>query len=187
MTPDLSLSNLWTIRHAETESNRKNVFMGGLDVPATAAGLRQAAALGGSLRGQFDHVFSSPLARAAATAAALFPGVRITHDDRLRERGLGVWEGLPKADVRREQPWAFPNAHLDVCYTPPGGEELDSLLARVGSFLADIAPLARTSRVLVVSHNGWIRTAQYLSAEASLDDFHAFPVAQLVPTPMRIR
>lgn len=53
-----------------------------------------------------------------------------------------------------------PGGHLDVTVTPPGGEELDALIARVGGFLTE---LPAAGRAVVVSHNGWIRTAQYLA------------------------
>ena len=80
--------------------------------------------------------------------------------------------------MRRERPADFPDGHLDVTVTPPGGEELDALVARVGGFLAEVPP---DEHVVVVSHNGWIRAAQYLAGEATLADFHAHPVPPLVP------
>jgi broad specificity phosphatase PhoE len=186
MIPDLSTSNLWSVRHAETEWNRRKVFMGCLDVPATPAGLSAAAALGARLCGQVDHVFSSPLSRAASTAAAMFPGFPITLDTRLRERGMGAWEGHSKDAIRRVNPWAFPRSYLDPTVTPRGGEALASLIARVRGFLDDIAPLCRHGRVVLVSHNGWIRAAQYLGQLTTLDEFHVHPVRQLVVTRLRV-
>lgn len=76
-----------------------------------------------------------------------------------------------------------PGGHLDVIVTPPGGEPLAALVARVGEFLAEVAA---TDRVVVVSHNGWIRAAQYLPGHTTLADFHAHPVPQLVPTPLAV-
>lgn len=169
---------LTAVRHAETVWNRERVFMGGLDVAPAADGLARAAALAVPA----DRVFTSPLSRAARTAAALFPGVSVTADDRLRERGMGSWEGRAKDEVRREHPEAFPGGHLDVTLTPPGGESLDDLVARVAAFLDDVAPLTCTARVVLVSHNGWIRAAQYLAGETSLPDFHTHPVPHLTPT-----
>lgn len=169
---------LVAVRHAETEWNRERIFMGGLDVapdPSALARIEPGPPA--------DRVYASPLRRAALTAAALYPGVTVILDDRLRERGMGEWEGRPKDEVRRERPADFPGGHLDVTATPPGGEELDTLLARVVGFLADV-PVAE--RVVVVSHNGWIRAAQYLAGDATLADFHAHPAPQLVPTPLTV-
>ncbi len=169
---------LVAIRHAETRWNRERIFMGGLDVapdPWALARIEPGPPA--------DRVYASPLSRAALTAAALFSGVEVVLDDRLRERDMGEWEGRPKDEVRRERPADFPGGHLDVTVTPPGGEELDALVARVGGFLADV-PLA--GRVVVVSHNGWIRTAQYLAGDATLAEFHAHPVPQLVPTSLAV-
>jgi broad specificity phosphatase PhoE len=173
---------LVAVRHAETVWNRERVFMGGLDVAPAPDGLARASAL--SLPA--DRVFTSPLRRATCTAAALFPELRAVADDRLRERGMGEWEGRGKDEVRREHPEAFPGGHLDVTLTPPGGESLDDLVARVAAFLDDVAPLARASDVVVVTHNGWIRAAQYLAGEAVLAAFHATPAPHLVPTVLRV-
>ncbi|MBN9098560.1 MAG: histidine phosphatase family protein [Pseudonocardia sp.] len=170
--------SLVAVRHAETAWNRYRIFMGGLDVEPDPAAL--ARIVPGPTA---DRVYASPLRRAALTAAALFPGADVIIDDRLRERAMGEWEGRPKDDVRRERPADFPGGHLDVTVTPPGGEELDALVARVGGFLAEVPP---DEHVVVVSHNGWIRTAQYLAGEATLADFHAHPVPQLVPTPLAV-
>jgi broad specificity phosphatase PhoE len=170
------------IRHAETVWNRERVFMGALDIAPTAESLARAA----RLRLDADHVLTSPLGRAARTAAAIFPGAPVTVDERLRERGMGVWEGRRKDEVRREYPADFPGGHLDVTVTPPGGEDFDALLARVAAVLDEVAGPARTSRVVLVSHNGWIRAAQYLAGEAELADFHVHPVPQLMPTRLRV-
>ncbi len=100
------------------------------------------------------------LARAAALAVALFPQLTAIADHRLRE--------------------AFPGGHLDVTLTPPGGEPFDDLHARVAAFLDDVAPPAAAASIVLVTHNGWIRTAQYLAGEATTADFHARPAPHLV-------
>lgn len=162
------------IRHAETVWNRERVFMGTLDVPAAPAALAGAPPAGMAA----DVVVTSPLTRAAATASALFPGREILRDPRLRERHLGEWEGRPKADVRAEHPEWFPGGHLDVRVTPPGGEPLDALLARVREVLDG---LPGVGEVVLVTHNGWIRAAQHLLGAADLDAFHADPAPHLEP------
>lgn len=172
---------LTAVRHAATVWNRERIFMGAMDVaPSPEGRARITPGL------PADRVYASPLRRAALTAGALFPGVPVCLDDRLRERGMGEWEGRPKDEVRRERPADFPGGHLDVTVTPPGGEDLEALLARVAEFLSEVAGRAGTERVVVVSHNGWIRTAQYLAGETTLADFHAHPVPQLVPTPLTL-
>lgn len=90
---------LVAVRHAETVWNRERIFMGGLDVAPDPAAL---ARIGPGLPA--DRVYASPLRRAALTAAALFPGAEVILDDRLRERGMGEWEGRAKDEVRRERP-----------------------------------------------------------------------------------
>ena len=169
------------VRHAPTDWNREQVFMGTLDPPARAEGLAAAAALGAELREGVDVVLASPLRRAAQTAAAMFPGREIRLDERLRERGMGEWEGRSKAQVRRERPDAHPGGYLDVRVTPPGGEPPSELLERVRSFLAEIAPRARRERVLLVGHNGWILAARLLGGTLGPDAFHRDPTPPLRP------
>ncbi len=172
--------SLVAVRHAETAWNRKKLFMGTLDVPLAPGALdRLPPAI------KADVVVCSPLTRARATAAALFPGREIVCDVRLRERHMGEWEGRSKADVRARHPELFPGGHLDVRITPPSGESLAALLARVRSFLAELQPADGSGpSVVAVTHNGWIRAAQHVLGTAALDRFHAEPALHLLPQPL---
>lgn len=135
--------------------------MGQLDGEPDAAGLEAAAALAGTVAA--DRVLSSPLRRAALTAAAIFPDAAIEHDPRLMERHLGAWQGQVKTAVREHRPEAFTaTGTLDLRVTPPGGESFDALCARVGAVLAQIATGPEAETVAVVAHNGVLRTARYL-------------------------
>ena len=62
---------LTIVRHGESEWNRLNLYQGQQDSPLSELGLRQVAALGLALRNEpFDVIYTSPLQRAAHTAAA---------------------------------------------------------------------------------------------------------------------
>ena len=128
------------LRHGETEWNRERRMQGGLDSPLTARGVAQARAMGAVLRREGAcslPAFTSPQLRAARTAdLALGPG-RARRDPRLREIGVGPFEGRLLAEIMREHPLLFredapPDWHFDV----PDGEGFDALHARVASFLA---------------------------------------------------
>jgi broad specificity phosphatase PhoE len=188
MVPDFKASPLWMLRHAPTSSNLNATFMGRLDVPATDEGLARAAALRQAFGGKFTKVFSSPLKRSAQTASASFPAETVEMDQRLQERSLGDWEGMPKDDVRRAYPDAFlPDGTMDASYTPPGGEELSTLRGRIASFLDFVLPSAANGPIIIVTHNGWIRTAQYLCGEIMLEQIYARSVEYLVPIPFSIK
>jgi probable phosphoglycerate mutase len=161
--------------------------MGSLDVPATDIGLTQAATLRAIWEGNFSRVYSSPLRRSVDTATAIFPPDAVIVDQRLRERGLGDWEGMSKSSVRQAYPGAFlPNKAMDASYTPPGGEELSALLRRIRSFLNSVLSVSEPNPILVVTHNGWIRTAQLLCGHIGLEDVYTQSVPYLEPMPFRV-
>ena len=111
------MPDVWLIRHAPAAGNVVGTFMGRLDGAVQEDGLAAAAALAGTI--EAGMVRSSPLRRAALTAAAIFPDHTIAIDDRLAERDLGTWQGRAKADVRAEQPDAFTAAGTCLLYTSP--------------------------------------------------------------------
>jgi probable phosphoglycerate mutase len=160
---------VWLIRHAPARENLDGTFMGRLDGEPDRDGLERAAALAGTI--DAGVVLSSPLRRAALTAAAIFPGHAIAHDERLAERHLGDWQGRAKAEVREQCPEAFTEAGtLDLCRTPPGGESFAELSARVHALLGEIAALGGEQRVALVAHNGVLQAARII---LGLTDVHS--------------
>lgn len=183
------VNRLTVIRHAPTESNGARVFMGGKDIAATAQGLEEAAARADGLRDAgYAPVFASPLQRALSTAHALFPTSTVAADPRLAERSLGEWEGQPHDLVRERHPRAFSRGGvLDPRFTPPGGEDLDTFLRRIRSFLRDAGEASRNGSPVAVSHNGWIRTAQYLTGHLEAEEIFVEGVPFLQPIELDLR
>ncbi|WP_354699883.1 Phosphoserine phosphatase 1 [Paraconexibacter sp. AEG42_29] len=168
------MPSLWLIRHAPAAGNLNGVFMGQLDGEPDVDGLAAAGALGGQVAA--DFIWSSPLRRAALTAAAIFPGRDVVHDDRLMERHLGSWQGRVKDEVRAERPDAFTDAGtLDLTITPPGGESLADLKTRVGAVLDAVAALPDGSTVALVAHNGVLRTARVLLGQMDVHEASRTP------------
>jgi glucosyl-3-phosphoglycerate phosphatase len=99
---------LW--RHGRTRWNVEHRFQGQLDPPLDDLGRAQAAA-GARLLAAYapDAVVSSDLRRAVRTARPLVEllGQPVLLDTRLRERSLGVWEGLTRDEVGRRHPAEF--------------------------------------------------------------------------------
>jgi broad specificity phosphatase PhoE len=176
------------IRHAKTLSNVSSTYMGGTDSPATAEGLEEAKKLRNVLDlPNFAACFSSPLSRAHNTLKAIGPCSDILLDDRLSERNLGAWEGMRKADVRQEFPNAFSTAGVfDPTFVPPQGETLEAFSARITGFLNDIREHTN-GKVLIVTHNGWIRTMRYLLGEIAREDIFSEDEQHLSPIVMPIR
>ena len=158
---------LLLIRHGETAANRQMRYLGSLDHPLAEAGVAQAERLAAALAPlPLAGVYSSPLARAAATAERIAAACRLPlqREPRLREQCFGGWEGLTRAEVLgrgaldREllQRW-----ESDSAVAPPGGEPLAEVQARVLGLVAELAgaPAAGSARrwVALVSHVGPIK------------------------------
>ena len=175
---------VFLVRHAPTASNIGKVFMGQLDVPALpveAPERFQVPRVGDRT------IYTSPLERARATATLLFPDEIALVDERLSERAVGEWQGLNHDAVRARWPWAFTGGKVNPLADPPGGETLDELSRRVGSFLTMLAERQGSSDVYVVTHNGWIRMALYLNGDIAFEKLFAEPVPFLQPTAFDLR
>ncbi len=147
---------LW--RHGRTEWNAAGRFQGRMDPPLDEVGRRQAVDAAphlvstGSL-GADTIVVSSDLDRAAETAGALtgILGAQLRLDPRLREHGMGTWEGLTREEVSDR----YPDQYADWLAGRPvrgrGGEEPEEVAERALAALADLpsAPVA-----VVVTHGG---------------------------------
>jgi broad specificity phosphatase PhoE len=150
-------ARLVLLRHALAAGAAERCVGRRPDPPLGALGREQAVAAARRLGRDFDLVVSSPARRALATAAAF--GLPVEVDERLAERCFGVWEGRAWAEV-----WAtVPAEVLDdpaayAAFTPPGGEPLVAVAARVAAALRQLTdPPGR--RVLAVTHAGPLRLA----------------------------
>lgn len=147
---------LFTVRHGETDSARERRFTGGRDVPLSAHGRRQCAAVARALDGVFlGAVYASPLARAHASAEAIAAPhklpVRLAPP--FREMSFGEWEGLTRAEVAVRYPDAFEAWRATPqLVVPPGGEPLEAVAARVTTALGALLEEHAGQTVALVSH-----------------------------------
>ncbi|ARP91542.1 histidine phosphatase family protein [Bordetella genomosp. 9] len=156
------MTEIWLIRHGETDWNRARRLQGWQDTPLNAHGINQAERLAERLAqdaatGPFDALYSSDLQRAhdTATPAAERLGLRVRPEPGLRERCYGVLEGVTMDRLDIEQPEAAaawksrePDRLLD------GGETLRQFHNRVVATIDDIAQRHDGGRVLVFTHGG---------------------------------
>ncbi len=150
------------LRHGPTQWNAEKRIQGHADVPLSAAG--RAAVTGWRLPAGLDRYrwVSSPLGRAAETAALLL-GRPVAVEDRLREMAWGAWEGRSLADLRAEGGAAMAaNEALGLDFRPPGGESPCDVQWRLRSWLVEIA--AQGTPVGAVTHRGVIRAVYALAA-----------------------
>ncbi len=146
---------LYTARHGQTTANIENLICGVSDVSLNPQGIDQAKELGEELSNiQFDMVFSSPLKRAYLTgdivcARQACPNIK---DERIIEIDFGEFEGDSRDNTAF---YEFKKNH-GVRY--PGGESYFEVVTRVYNFINELKEKYPDKKILLVCHNGIIRT-----------------------------
>ena len=146
------------IRHGETEWNNQRRFQGHLNSALNREGLAQAEALGEHLsRERFDLLLSSDLGRALETASAIAmrTGHEVVVEPRLRERRMGIFQGLTPAEVEARYPAEYARfwSH-DPDYVIPEGESLRQLHARSVACVTELAKRYAGMTLAAVTHGG---------------------------------
>ena len=151
------------VRHAQSTFNALHLIQGQLDLetPLDDVGLAQVARGApacAALHRDCRAVYTSDLSRAAVTASAIARelGVDCVRDARLRERHLGVLQGLPRRELAAAAPEAhraFKSRDADV-EIPGGGESARSVDARLRAFFRDVATRHAGEKIIAVTHGG---------------------------------
>lgn len=166
----MSSGEILVARHGETQWNRERKWQGSSDIPLNEAGFAQARNLGESLRGEeIARIYSSDLQRAMSTAQVVSEVIgsgNISTDRRLRERGLGKFEGWKSVEVAGFL--GIPEEQAEVLETDersiegaPGVEPWKSFVERVWAALSDISSSPVQEKTLVVAHGGVMRAVYY--------------------------
>lgn len=144
------------LRHGDTRLSPEHRFSGTLDVPLSADGTRQAQAAARRLAAgaPIDVVVSSPLRRAAATAAIAAGelGLTAVTEQDLRETDFGEWDGFTLAEIQQRWPAAAEAWRRDPGQAPPGGESFAATARRVHRACDRLLRDYGGQTVLVVSH-----------------------------------
>ncbi len=167
------------VRHGETDWNVEGRIQGHLDIALNALGLAQAAAVGKRLVAEsFDAIYSSDLQRAFATALpASIDSARIVREPRLRERHLGVLQGLNGEQALAQQPAAWKVFKARDHDAPlEGGESLGQFARRTVEFLEGVRARHAGGRVLVVTHGGLLDAAYRHATGMALAAPRDFPI-----------
>jgi probable phosphoglycerate mutase len=168
---------LLLVRHGVTTWNREGRFQGHRDPPLDAAGELEARLLADRLVTEETgpiRIVTSPLQRAAATAALLADALRragrppvVTADPRLVEIGQGDWEGRTHAELVVSDPIRYAAWRAGRgASQPPGAESIEAARLRVAAALDELAhhwtghESHRDAPVVcLVSHGGILRLA----------------------------
>ena len=112
-----------------------------------------------------DLVISSPYRRARETAERVVSGldVDLLFDERLRERDLGVFDGLTGLGIRSRYPEEAERRKKlgKFYYQPPSGESWCDVVLRVRSLLQDLRHGYDGARLWLVTHQAVIMSFRY--------------------------
>lgn len=163
----MTVSRLWLVRHAPVLAPPGTCY-GQLDLPADSHATTQCAEELASVLPHALVLHHSPLQRCellALAIQALRPDLALKPDPRLREMDFGRWEGIPWANLPRDEIDAWAEQLADVA--PGGGEPLAAMLARVSAALAEARGTAQSTGqdVVWIAHAGVARCVQWLQGD----------------------
>lgn len=149
-------TELWLVRHGQTDWNLQGRYQGNTDLPLNATGLTQALELAEIVAGErLQAIYSSDLQRAYVTAQAVAQRwhLPIHREARLREVRLGEWEGLLFSEIQTRYATNWAEREADPLYARPiGGESVYDVAARAWPAVDEIAARHRPGPVLIVAH-----------------------------------
>ena len=161
------------IRHGETEWNSQQRMQGHSNSDLSSVGQAQIQALGQWMKNvPYDHIYSSDSLRAKQTAEAItqFSGHELKVDLRLREKNLGVFEGLTSEEASERHPEVFRLFKTAGSkYVIDEGESTQQLLDRALEIVDEILVKHSEERVLLVTHGGFVRVLMKHTLGLSLD------------------
>ena len=161
------------IRHGETEWNSQLRMQGHSNSPLSAVGRRQIQALGKWMENvSFDHIYSSDSLRARETAEAItqYSGDTLQFDQRIREKNLGVFEGLTSIEAREQHPEIYRFFKTGGAnYVIDEGESTQQVLDRALEFIEEIRLRHLEQRVVMVTHGGLVRVLMKHTLGISID------------------
>ena len=149
--------NIYMVRHGKTAMNEKGLIQGSSNTKLSELGINQANEAKKMLQDvKFDICISSPLERTIKTASIIVDNkCKIITDDRLLERIMGEFEGMPHDEYVKGNYW-----DLELNSGDKGVEPVKDLFKRANDFLSYLKTL-NYENVLIVSHAAIIRAIHF--------------------------
>ncbi|MTV83134.1 histidine phosphatase family protein [Secundilactobacillus folii] len=163
------MTDFYFIRHGQTQANALGLKQGTINSEIThlnAKGQQQAQHLHDQFNVDFaDELLVSPLQRTRDTASIINQTAKLpeTVDERLLEISYGQWDGLKNLDLEQQYGDVFDPVLHDVLpsYTKYAteGESFQSVVDRVGRFMADYVNRRPNGKFIVVTHGFTVKAA----------------------------
>jgi broad specificity phosphatase PhoE len=154
--------NLIIVRHGETIENATNISMGHIDGTLSELGQSQVVKLGERLKNEkIDFIYCSDLGRTKATLLEITKyhvGVPVIYDEILRERGKGIYEGLPQSvqksarEIKNIDYFKFRPMDSDK-HKGESFEDVKDRASRFAHYL--LKNHTENETILVCTHGGW--------------------------------
>ena len=162
---------IYFVRHGETvlTPTRKFSGTGALDPELMQEGLDQAELVAEeAVKLGAEVLIASPLKRTRQTAEAIArtTGLEIIFDEAWFELSFGSWDGKSIEEVKEEEPDAYQAWLNSTAYAPGGGESWDQATVRIEEALEKLVAEYPGKKIIVVTHNGVIKTAVKLAMGA---------------------
>lgn len=169
---------IFVVRHGETDYNRLEKYSGITDIPLNKRGILQAHELANRLRGKvFDSIISSPMLRTRQTADILCSALDTTYtcDLLLKERSLGVYEGLTKEDVMLKYPLLWSRqCTINPDDAPDGGETAREVCLRVKNVLSKLFYCYEGKTILLITHGFLSRAIHRFCLKLKIEELRNF-------------
>jgi len=165
------MTDLYLVRHGETEWSKSGQHTSITDLPLTPEGVRQATSLNGVLNPQdFDLVLCSPRLRAQETARlAGFDHFEVDED--LAEWFYGDFEGKTSAAIREFVPgWRIWRSHV------PNGEQQADVVGRLSRVMNRVR-YSGAKRAICFGHGHALRVLAMCWIDIDIRHGAAFPLA----------
>ena len=151
------MTELWLVRHGQTDWNVQGRYQGQADPPLNATGLDQAARAAEALAGRaYAALYTSDLQRAQVTAEIIGRrlGMNVLVDPRLREVNQGAWEGMLSTEIQAQYADAWAARQQDrLHFRPPGGgESVTDVATRLWAAVDELTAAAPAGPLILVSH-----------------------------------
>jgi len=171
-------TRLFVIRHGETIWNSEGRQQGHLNSNLTELGKKQARAAAAALeRVKFDALYSSDLGRAMETAEIIAGrlGLEVIPDRGLRERNLGIIQGLTFKELESRYPEVHHNYITgNVDDVIPEGESVRQRYERNVACAAELASRHPGGQILLVAHGGVLDSLLRRTLNIPLDQRRTF-------------
>lgn len=152
------MTNLYFVRHGQTNANLARIFQGQIDTPLNDVGRDQVRATKSRIPDlgiKWDVVISSPLSRAYETAQILnelSPNIPILIDPLAIERCFGKGDGVP---ITKENYNKIMNSEFE------DQETEQEIISRANYFINKVLSNYKNKNVLIVTHSHFLKACLY--------------------------